>query len=192
MTLMIHEVINEDMFSLNLEDYNLTFDDGLYSQYYYSHRFEKIDTDKTYFISSGIVCNNNKQSDLFFPCHQAHQQAFKGDFSQYMTIDQIKELSEQYRTNIGCHSHSHTRLTSFSTLKEKVDYIKRDTEMMLEWFNKNLNFVPTSFCFPYNDDMDGLYKGLLKGYGFTEFHGRERTPIEKLLHDAHQSVFHDA
>lgn len=182
---MIHEVIDERIFDLPLDNYVLTFDDGLYSQYYYRKEFQKVNTEKIYFISSGIV-SSGEQSDTFLTCKEAHQQAFSGDMSQYMTIDQIKDLMRDPLTSIGGHSHSHTRLNTFERLKEKFEYIESDTETMLEWFKKNLNYIPTKFCFPYNEDMDGLYKGLLLKHGFTEFHGRERIPVEKLLHDEYQ------
>ena len=181
---MIHE-IEEEIFTLPLDEYTLTFDDGLYSQYYYRDYIQKYDTEKIFFISSGIVCTG-KQSREFLNCIDAHKQAFNGDMSQYMTIEQIKELLHSDQCTIGAHSHSHKRLSLFSTLVEKVNHIEEDTETMLEWFQKNLNYTPTKFCFPYNEDMDGLYKALLKKYGFTEFHGHERIPVEKLLRDDNQ------
>lgn len=177
--LMIHEV-NESMFSLPLEDYILTFDDGLYSQFYYFDQFKSIPTQKIYFISSNITCDST-QSLEFPTCSEAHKKAFAGNKEDYMTVDQIKELMQDPLVSIGAHSHSHTRLCHYSKIIEKMTHIKQDTELMLAWFKDNLNLVPNKFCFPYNEDFDGIYRGLLKKYGFIDFYGSERIAIESLV-----------
>jgi hypothetical protein len=178
--LMIHE-IKEAMFSLPLENYTLTFDDGLYSQFYYFDKFKSIPTEKIYFISSGIVCNG-KQSVEFPTCVDAHKKAFEGNTEDYMTLAQIKELMQDPLVSIGGHSHSHRRLDSYSKIVERLQYLKQDTETMISWFEENLGFVPKQFCFPYNNDYQGMYSGILKHYGFNELYGRERIPVETLLH----------
>jgi hypothetical protein len=177
--LMIHEV-RECMFDLPLEKYTLTFDDGLYSQYFYFDRFKQIPTEKIYFISSDIICNS-LQSTEFPPCSKAHKKAFTGNKEDYMTLAQIKELMQDPLVNIGGHSHSHNRLSAYDKLIEKIQHIKNDTELMLEWFETNLNFRPTKFCFPYNEDYQGIYQSLLKTYGFKEFYGSERMSVEYLM-----------
>ena len=168
--LMIHEM-HEGMEIP--KDCVLTFDDGLFTQYQHSRHLPNT---KIYFISSGIVCNQ-PQSHEFIKCSDAHKKAFSGNFENYMTLEQIKELDGE----IGGHSHSHINLSKFPTLVEKVEHIKKDTELMLEWFEKNLDRRPTSFCFPYNDDVRGLYKAILTTYGFTDFYGRERISIDEIL-----------
>lgn len=177
--LMIHE-IRESIFDLPLENYILTFDDGLYSQYYYYPQFKNIPTEKIYFISSNILCTGS-QSTAFPTCVEAHKKAFLGNFEDYMTVDQVKELAQDPLVSIGGHGHQHTRLNHFSKLTEIIQYISKDTETMIEWFDTNLKTKPTKFCYPYNEDRDGLYPGLLKLFGFTEFYGRERIPVETLL-----------
>ncbi len=99
-----------------------------------------------------------------------------------MTLEQVKELMSKPNVSIGGHSHDHKNLINFVSLYEKITYIENDTKSMIEWFKINLNLKPTKFCFPYNNDYNGLYKSLLKKYGFTDFYGSERTPIETLLH----------
>jgi hypothetical protein len=176
--LMFHE-IREWMFDLPLENYTLTFDDGLYSQFYYFERFKNIPTEKIYFISSNIVCEEMQSTE--FPCCQtAHKKAFIGNKEDYMTLDQIKELMADPLVTIGGHSHSHTRFGHFDKLMERIVYIKNDTETMLKWFEDNLGFKPTAFCFPYNEDLDGIYREFLKKYGFINFYGRERIAVETL------------
>lgn len=178
--LMIHEV-REWMFDLPLNDYILTFDDGLYSQYYYNERFKQLTTQRIYYISSGIV-STDKQSLEFPTCVQAHTKARTGNFEDYMTVAQIKELMQDPNVIIGAHSHSHTRLDNFNSLAEKVRYINEDTEQMIQWFEANLGFKPTHFCFPYNEDPHGLYKVLVKKFGITDCVGSGRIPIETLRH----------
>lgn len=153
----------------------LTFDDGLYSQYLYGRH---LPNRKIFFISSNIICDG-PQSSEFVTCVEAHQKAFAGNFENYMTIDQIRELHE-LGCEIGGHSHSHTRLDTFPHLADKVKHIFDDTDQMIDWFETNLGFKPKSFCFPYNEDLDGLYRGLMKKYGF-ECYGSERINITELI-----------
>ena len=56
--LIIHE-FEERFFDLPLDQYILTFDDGLYTQYVFLEELKKIKTKKYFFISSGIVCPEN-------------------------------------------------------------------------------------------------------------------------------------
>ena len=95
----------------------------------------------------------------------------------YLTLEQVKELMADPLVTIGGHSHSHTHLSTFNTLKEKLDYIETDIKEMLKWFKDNLDYVPTAFCYPYNDDCHGLYKALVSKYGFVELYGAEREEV---------------
>jgi len=177
--LMIHECSTK-FTHLPLENYVLTFDDGLFSQYVFYQEIKHISTPKIFFISSNIICQGSQSLD-YPACSAAHKKAFSGNKEDYMTLEQIKELQLDPWVTIGAHSHDHTRLTQFSSLAEKVKHIQQDTESMIKWFEENLEIRPRAFCFPYNEDLDGLYKGLLKKWGFTDFYGNERTPIEMLL-----------
>ena len=176
---MIHEV-TEEMLSLPLHEYILTFDDGLYSQYFYYPELKKFNTEMIFFISSGIICNCTQSSE-FPSCKEAHRKAFAGNMEDYMTLEQIKYLYKEENVIIGAHSHAHKDIESFAKLFDVVAHVNEDTQMLLDWFATNLNTKPTHFCFPYNHDYDGIYKGLLKKFGFTDFYGRERIPIETLL-----------
>jgi peptidoglycan/xylan/chitin deacetylase (PgdA/CDA1 family) len=173
--LMIHEV-DKNIFNLPLEKYILTFDDGLYSQYHFLNEFDKIKTKKIFFISTNIICEKSQSKEII-SCELAHKKAFTENKENYMTKEQILELKNKVDCEIGGHSHFHKNLSNFSSLSEKIKHIKEDTELMLNWFRKELNFTPTKFCFPYNDDLNGLYKITLKKYGFKEFFGRERISI---------------
>lgn len=177
--LMIHE-IREEFFKLPLEDYILTFDDGLYSQYYYYPRFKLINTPKLYFISSGITCTG-AQSTSFPPCQIAHEKAFSGNTEDYMTIEQIKELMLDPLVTIGGHSHAHKNLQDYSKVTHRAMHVIDDTKLMVEWFKANLGFKPTAFCFPHNNDISGMYQPVLRAAGFEDFYGNERIAIESLL-----------
>lgn len=187
--LMIHEV-TEEMLTLPLHNYILTFDDGLYSQYFFYPELKKFNTEMIFFISSNIICSG-QQSQSFPSCADAHKKAFAGNTEDYMTIEQIKFLMREDKVTIGAHSHNHKSLHNFSKLIEVASHISNDTHEMLDWFTNNLGFKPTCFCFPYNDDYNGIYTSLLKKAGFTDFYGRERIPIETLLHTRSQLADHD-
>lgn len=177
--LMLHE-IREEFFNLPLEDYILTFDDGLFSQYYYYPLFKKIPTQKIYFISSGIICDG-LQSTEFPNCQDAHEKAFSGNKEDYMNLSQIKELMNDPLVTIGAHSHYHRNLKNHDSSTQLIQHIIVDTKTMMNWFREKLNFVPNSFCFPYNDDSNQIYKHILKSAGFTNFYGKERIDIQNLL-----------
>lgn len=180
--LMIHEVY-EEIFNLPLEDYILTFDDGLYTQYQYTDRFAALNTEKIYFISSNIVCSDTQSTD-FITCSLAHNKVFEsGNRENYMTLEQIRELSKLPRVTIGGHSHNHVNMVSYS-LSAKVQHIRQDTIDMIAWFEKNLDRRPEHFCFPYNNGLGGLYGALLKEYGIIYTYGSERIAVETLLKSA--------
>ena len=53
-TLMIHD-IHQNYFDLNLNQYRLTFDDGLFSQYYYFPLLKSQPGKLTYFITTSFI-----------------------------------------------------------------------------------------------------------------------------------------
>ncbi len=177
--LMIHQ-ISEEMFSLPLENYVLTFDDGLYSHYHFFDRFKTIPTEKIYFISTAFITDGVK-STAFPNSVKAQEKAIRGNCEDFLTLAQIKEMMQDPLVTIGGHGHKHVHLDSFRTLYETVNSVYEDIPAMLEWFKQNLGFVPTKFCYPYNNNVNGVYTSMLKRFGLTEFYGDERIPIETLL-----------
>jgi peptidoglycan/xylan/chitin deacetylase (PgdA/CDA1 family) len=155
--LMIHNIDNS-IFDLPLKDYVLTFDDGTHDHYDSFLKFQQIDTRKIYFIIANRIGTEG-----------------------YLTIDKIKEMMEDPQVTIGAHSYNHTNLNSLPKLFDQIFHIQKDTELMIEWFTINLKFCPNVFCFPYNNDLRGMYTALIKKYGFTELYGHERIPVETLL-----------
>lgn len=175
--LMIH-TIQDNYLNYDLGNYTLTFDDGLYNHFYYYPKFKEIKTQKIFFISTNIICNS-KQSSKFISSEECHKKAFLGNKEDFMSLEQIYYLSKEENVFIGGHSHFHKKLNLLDSLNDKINHIKKDTELMLEWFQKNLNLFPNKFCFPYNDDLNGLYKLILKSYGIDEFYGKERLSIDE-------------
>lgn len=177
MILMIHEV-REWMFDIDYSKVDLiTFDDGLYSQYYYHDKFAELKIPMIYFISSDIICPANKKQSLEFPrCDIAHKEFFEtGNAQHYMTLDQIKQL-QSFGHEIGGHSHTHNRISKNLSLSDTYDHIIVDTQAMMSFFRKNgLNIK--SFCFPYNEEFT-LYRKILKRHGINKFYGKERIAIE--------------
>lgn len=66
------------------------------------------------------------------------------------------------------------------TDKDVENYIREDTEKCLQWFYKYLKYTPVDYCFPFNSSSELLIT-ILKEYGFKNFYGSERIPIESLL-----------
>jgi hypothetical protein len=71
------------------------------------------------------------------------------------------------------------------------DYIRRDTELCLEWFARHLRFQPDLYGFPFNEYSPRLI-AVLKTYGFREFYAGSsvkhaevigRTDAERLVAD---------
>jgi hypothetical protein len=176
--LMIHE-IRDWMFDLPLHNYVLTFDDGLYSQYYFLDKFKTIDTEKIFFISTGILCDENEiQSTTFPKCSEAHSEFFStGNRKNYMKWSQAKEIYNTPKCFIGGHSHNHNRYQN-NDIKNLFAELNADTEKMFEEFRKQ-DIVIFKFCYPYNEQYV-LYESILKKYSISEFYGKERIAIESL------------
>lgn len=170
---MIHEITPE-VLKKDLSNFDIiTFDDGLYTQYLNHEHFAKFNKPMYYFISTNIICPINvKQKDEILYCGDAHKKAFNGNFENYMTWSQIKELSKLY--NIGGHSHTHPRIKTKS-LTEQFKICKNEVDLMNDSFKEN-EIVINSFCFPYNEEII-IYKALLKGYALF---GEKRIAVESI------------
>ena len=163
--LMIHD-FKKEYLDLPLEDYILTFDDGLRSPLRYWGEINALDTDKIFFIPTGAVDGGSiegKDPDVF------------------MNLEELKFLDRHGDVTLGGHSHNHARLEGMSGLPEHVDYIRGDTITMCQWFRRNLGYFPTYFCFPYNYETD-VYRAILKyEFKIPFIYGQNRIDIEELL-----------
>lgn len=172
--MVIHEV-NKDLFEIPfLEYFILSFDDALFSQYYYWPLIEKIDTEKLLFISPSLINERNEIRDQFAGTHTHFPTCFeamslhreKDDRTNYMTINEIKALRG---VTIGSHSFSHYKELDMS-LYNRINHFKHDTELMLEWFSEHLNVKPDIYAFPHYKEYQ-FQRSILKTYGFNKFYG---------------------
>lgn len=188
----VHEIdarICSEINQINSYDI-ITFDDALYSQFLYRDKI--ISKNRIYFICPSLI-NNDDINESFVTCRDAMSRHFNFNSNEYyMKIDNIKNLMD-YGYKIGAHSYQHRHLkyekkygNKTKSLLSKIkgsllcikdyDYIKDDTEKLLEWFSNNLGIVPTSYCFPFNQSTDKLIS-ILESFGFKEFYGGERESI---------------
>ncbi len=110
---MIHD-FRKDYFELNLAAYTLTFDDGLYSQYYYYPLLDSVDSPKIFFIITSFI-KPGKARERFngefiksVKSRKYMNDAFiNNDFSDFMTLEEIQKLATHKGVKIGTHSHFH-------------------------------------------------------------------------------------
>jgi hypothetical protein len=112
-TLMIHD-IHPKYFGLDLNNYRLTFDDGLFTQYYYFPLFKKHPAKLTYFIVTSFI-KPGKTRSIYDGDYIAYLKTKKygyrtfieGRFDHFMTLEEVQWISAQSDTRIGVHSHFH-------------------------------------------------------------------------------------
>ncbi len=117
-TLMIHD-IHQKYFDLNLDQYRLTFDDGLFSQYYYFPLFKNHPGKLTYFIVTSFI-KPGKARSMYAGDYISYLKAKKysyrtfieGRFDHFMTLEELQRISAQPNTRIGVHSHFHDVILS--------------------------------------------------------------------------------
>jgi hypothetical protein len=174
---MIHEWKDEYK-TLPLYDYILSFDDGLYSQYQALEYLKTIDTPKYFFISTGIVRDTETPpNDKFITCRDAHKKAFDGNYEDYMSWDEIKEIQRTKNCFIGGHGHNHIQLKNIK-LRKKLELMSKELVMFDVFKEHDIDI--DKFCFPYNY-KDDIYMGFLKQKGIKEFYFYERFNIDTLM-----------
>jgi hypothetical protein len=112
-TLVIHD-FRKEYFELNLAAYTLTFDDGLYSQYYYYPLLDPVDSPKIFFIITSFIKPGKARERFngeFIKSVKSRKYMYdafiNNDFSHFMTLEEIQELSTHPGVKIGTHSHFH-------------------------------------------------------------------------------------
>ena len=111
--LMIHD-IRREYFDLNLDPYRLTFDDGLFSQYYYFPLLKNHPAELTFFITTSFI-KHGKARSMYAGEYISHLKTKKyayrtfieNRFDHFMTLEEIQELAAQANVRMGVHSHSH-------------------------------------------------------------------------------------
>ncbi len=111
--LMIHD-IRKEYFDLDLHPYRLTFDDALFSQYYYFSLFSSHPQALTYFVTTSFI-KPGKARNLFagdyIPYLKTKKYGYRtfieGRYDHFMNVEEIQFLSDQPNVRIGVHSHYH-------------------------------------------------------------------------------------
>jgi hypothetical protein len=110
---MIHD-LKPEYFALPLADYRLTFDDGLFSHYYYHPLLAGMPGGLTFFIATALI-RPGPLRPRFTGRHLEHvpsgvyaRSAFiEGRLDDFMTADEVAYLASQPNVRIGAHSHFH-------------------------------------------------------------------------------------
>jgi peptidoglycan/xylan/chitin deacetylase (PgdA/CDA1 family) len=194
-TLAIHDInLPKQIFNFPLQKYMLTFDDGLFSQYYYWPVLKTIKTRKilsiaTDFIDSGSLRKQfkvRKPEYLIFPNTFESMKLYKenGDRSNYMRVEELKIICERLITEnveIGGHGHKHYHISDYGKIEKEKKMIQ-DTEIMLEWFAKNLSIFPSCYTYPYYE-YDEVLESVVKKFGISTIIGeRKQFEDEKLAY----------
>lgn len=221
--LMLHAV-RKEYFQLPLDRFRLTFDDGLFSHYYYFPLLSQHPQLLTFFIATSLIRPGAARpafAGRYLDCQETaaySRRAFiQSDFRDFMTLEEVQSLAARPNVTIGAHSHFHdvtltdvhpkkpralspwkperfadvpAALRSGLSIRSRLafqghecrgghltrrseteweDYIKRDTELCLEWFARHLKRVPELYGFPFNEYSSKLIS-ILKYFGFREFY----------------------
>ncbi len=90
--IMIHSWDNKYISYINDDDI-LTFDDALYSIYYYREEISKLPNKKIIFVPTGRILAERKNEPIVTDCYIANNMwLINNDNSAYMIIEEIKEM----------------------------------------------------------------------------------------------------
>ena len=111
--LTIHDV-RKEYFDLHLGDYRLTFDDGLFSQYYYFQFFKHHPEKLTYFITTSMIEPGVARPTFngrYLPYIKSKKYMYRtfaeGRFDHFMNVEELQALSRHKNVDVGAHSHFH-------------------------------------------------------------------------------------
>ncbi len=124
--LMIHNV-RKEYFRIDFSEYQLTFDDGLFSQYYYFPLFKKFRGPKLFFITSSLI-QTGRPRNVFDGNHLPYVRArdymysafIENKFGPFMRLDELKWIAGHEDTVIGAHSHYHDIVLTRHPLKKPL------------------------------------------------------------------------
>lgn len=243
--LMIHDLRREH-FRLPLEHFRLSFDDGLFSHYYYYPLLSPHPSPLIFFIATSLIQPGEARPafagrylDGQHTSVYARRAFIEGDLRDFMTLEELQVLAGSPNVRIGAHSHFHdvtltdihpktprpvspwkrerfahlpAALQADLSVRSRLafqghtfrgdglvrrseaeweDYVKRDTELCLEWFAQHLKTVPELYGFPFNEYSSKLI-AILKTFGFKQFFAGSsvkhpeviaRTDVESLIQE---------
>jgi peptidoglycan/xylan/chitin deacetylase (PgdA/CDA1 family) len=61
-----------------------------------------------------------------------------------------------------------------------MEFIRRDTELCLNWFERHLGRAPEAYCFPFNEYSSRLID-VLTSFGFREFYAARSAKDPRLI-----------
>lgn len=194
--LMIHQW-DDKYLDLKLDDYILTFDDGLHGQIDGIRKIVDIypNIEIQYYISTGII-NVERILSTFNDCRTAHELFFNdGVLSDYVTYDDLIYLKTLHNVTIGLHGHKHLNLVHLKKNKSLNDYYKLIENDIKEMLFGTINLLQFNilnnnvilFCTPYNQ-LDYLYNASMRKQFNMYFQGTEikvigpgREDIDRLI-----------
>jgi hypothetical protein len=123
---MIHNV-QDKLFNLDLNNYRLTFDDGLFSQYYYFPKLKQFSDTFIFFITTSFIQDGKsrgKYGGTELPYVKSKNYMYDrfvlGKKDHFMKSDEVKWLAGQKGVTIGAHSHFHDIILTSDPLKKKL------------------------------------------------------------------------
>ena len=191
---MIHNVDQEmvNFISENKDLFNnriITFDDALYSQFYYMKQLLKIlpNNDFYMFVSTAIVSPGGEAQIINIKAPKAHKN-FRDSYDTrpYCTFEQLRLLDE-LGVNIGLHTHTHPKfkITDITTnLKKYTKKLKTEIRTSiyihkLEQLGKVMGL--TAMAYPYNYNAPLMFHMYNTKSTITKSFGKEREPIENII-----------
>ncbi|MEE4239849.1 MAG: hypothetical protein V2I36_00165 [Desulfopila sp.] len=124
-SVMIHD-IQKKYFDLPLYRYHLTFDDGLFSQYYYYPLLQVHQKELLYFIPSSFI-RPGEGRDMFAGKHieylkskkYMHKALIQRKFEAFMRLEELQDLAKADNVRLGVHSHFHDVILTRSHPKKR-------------------------------------------------------------------------
>ena len=111
--LMIHD-LRPEFFDLPLDRYRLTFDDGLYSHYYYYPLLKDHPQPLMVFITTSLIREapargrfDGRYLQPQAAAEYSHRAVIEGRRDDLMTTEEIRYLAGRPNIRIGAHSHFH-------------------------------------------------------------------------------------
>jgi hypothetical protein len=161
-TLMIHD-IRKEYFDLNLNPYRLTFDDGLFSQYYYFPLLKSHPGELTYFITTSFIkpgTARDMYAGEYLPYIKSKKYMYRtfieGKFDHFMTVEELQSISSQTNVKIGVHSHFHDVILTRTHPRKRKSHSK--------WKLKRFQHLP---------DMSGEALSIRSKLAFQGFNQRD-------------------
>ena len=123
---MIHH-IRKEVFNFDLAGYQLTFDDGLYSQYYYFDLFHANPAPRIFFIITGFIQPGKARKVFdgqYLPYLKSRNYMYEAfvdrNFEQFMRLEELQVIAGQKNVVIGAHSHFHDIILTKHPIKKKL------------------------------------------------------------------------